>query len=91
MLVATPTLQLSDRAPITVQIRRFRPLERVTVTVTSGHTWRKAGTTNAQGALVVSFPGTRLAPCAIYRLTAAGTKGDTAWFQSHAAMCGAGP
>ena len=87
MLVATPTLQLTDRAPITVRIGGFKPHERVTVSVTSGRRWRKAGTTGARGVLVVTFPGTRLALCAIYRLAASGSKGDVARYTSPAAMC----
>ena len=87
MLLATPTLHLADRSPITVQVTGFRPHERVTVTVVSGRRWTKAGSTGLTGALRVTFPGTRLARCAVYRLSAVGAHGEIAWLRPPAPMC----
>jgi hypothetical protein len=43
VLLATPTLHLASRGPVTVQVAGFKPHERVTVTLFSGHRWTKAG------------------------------------------------
>jgi hypothetical protein len=90
VLVATPSVQLTDRSPVTVRVAGFKPHERVRLTVLSGRRWTRTGTTSATGGLVITFPGTRLARCAIYRLEAAGPRGELAWYQSRPAMCVSG-
>jgi hypothetical protein len=56
VLLATPTLHLASRGPVTVQVAGFKPHERVTVTLFSGHRWTKAGATGAGGAMMISSP-----------------------------------
>ena len=73
-----------------MRVAGVEPHERFSVTVLSGRRWTRTGTTNRAGALVITFPGTRLARCAIYRLEATGARGELVWYQSRPGMCVSG-
>jgi len=72
---------LTASDPASFRGTSFRPRERVTITVTTTVTRKKAVTANARGAFSTTFAGLVVPQCETYVVQARGNRGSVAWLK----------
>ena len=78
---AKATLKIVKLNPLTIRGSGFKPVERVTVTLSAGAAGRAKGTATAAGVLTVSVPKAKVTACTPYTLRAVGSAGTRVTFK----------
>ena len=85
---AKATLKIVKLNPLTIRGSGFKPVERVTVTLSAGAAGKAKGTATAAGVLTVSVPKAKVTACTPYTLRAVGSAGTKVTFKrTVAASC----
>jgi len=85
---AKATLKIVKLNPLTIRGSGFKPVERVTVTLSAGAAGKAKGTATAAGVLTVSVPKAKVTACTSYTLRAVGSAGTRVTFKrTVAASC----
>ena len=69
------TLRVVKLNPLTISGAGFKPVERVTVTLSAARTGTAKGTATAAGSVTVSVPKAKVTACSAYTLRAVGSAG----------------
>jgi hypothetical protein len=90
---AKPLVRPIDRDPLVVRGLRFLPAERVTVRVAvrGGTRLSKTVKAGASGAFTVRFVSLRLGACAVFTVSASGSRGSRSVYTEPFAPCGPAP
>jgi hypothetical protein len=83
--LAPPVLRVTAFQPFTVGGARFKPFERVTVTV--DRTWVRHVRAGAAGAFTATFRGIAISRCDGFSAAAAGSRGSHAVLSVHPLAC----
>ena len=78
---AKATLKVVKLKPLTIRGSGFKPVERVTVTLSAGAAGTAKGTATAAGVLTVSVPKVKVTACTAYTLRAVGSAGTRVTFK----------
>ena len=73
---AKPSASVQFGASVVVKGVRFKPRERVAVSIVGDETWKKVATANAKGTFSADFGAISLNDCARYTLKVVGSKGS---------------
>lgn len=82
-----PVASIQFGSTISVKGMRFKPRERVAVTIVADQTYRKAATANAKGSFTADFGALAFNDCAAYTLKVVGSKGSRFTLQHAALPC----